>query len=82
ATDKLNAIAKDAGADASATAACADSPETKVRVNQQYELGVAVGVTATPTLFLHGRKIENVNDTPIEVLKQMVDFEAAQSAKK
>ena len=79
---KLNAIATDAGADASATAACADSPETKVRVNQQYELGVSVGVNATPTLFLNGRKIENVNDTPIEVLKQMVGFEASQATKK
>jgi protein-disulfide isomerase len=82
ATAKLNAIAGGAGADAAATAACADSPETKVRVNQQYELGVAVGVNATPTLFLNGRKIENVNDTPIEVLKQMVEFEAGKSAKK
>ena len=78
---KLNAIATDAGADANATAACADSAETKARVMQQYELGVAAGVTATPTLFINGRKIENVNDTPIEILKQMVEFEA-QEAKK
>jgi len=77
AAEKLGAIATDAGANASATATCADSPETKARVNQQYELGVSVGVNATPTLFLNGRKIENVNDTPIEILKQMVEFEAA-----
>lgn len=81
AVEKLNALATDAGADASATATCADSPETKARVNQQYELGVSVGVNATPTLFLGGRKIENVNDTPIEVLKQMVEFEASQAKK-
>jgi protein-disulfide isomerase len=74
---KLSVIATHAGADAAATAACADSAETKARVNQQYELGVSVGVNATPTLFLNGRKIENVNDTPIEILKQMVEFEAA-----
>ncbi|HWC19234.1 MAG TPA: thioredoxin domain-containing protein [Terriglobales bacterium] len=79
---KLNAITTDAGADAAAAAACADSAETKARVNQQYELGVSAGVNATPTLFLNGRKIENVNDTPIEVLKQMVEFEASQSTKK
>jgi protein-disulfide isomerase len=77
---KLAAIATDAGANASATAACADSAETKARVNQQYELGVSVGVNATPTLFLNGRKIENVNDTPIEILKQMVEFEAGSTA--
>lgn len=79
---KLAAIATDAGANASATAACADSAETKARVNQQYELGVSVGVNATPTLFLNGRKIENVNDTPIEILKQMVEFEAGSTANK
>jgi protein-disulfide isomerase len=79
---KLAAIATDAGANASTTAACADSAETKARVNQQYELGVSVGVNATPTLFLNGRKIENVNETPIEILKQMVEFEATSTANK
>lgn len=82
AVERLNAIATDAGADAAATATCADSAETKVRVNQQYQLGAALGVNATPTLFLNGRKIENVNDTPIEILKQMIDFEAQENAKK
>ena len=79
---KLSGLATDAGVDAAATATCATSPETKARVNQQYELGVSVGVNATPTLFLNGRKIENVNDTPIEVLKQMIEFEANESQKK
>ena len=78
---KLAAIATSAGEDASATGTCADSPETKARINQQYELGVSVGVNATPTLFVNGRKVERVLDTPYEVLKQMVDFEA-QEAKK
>ena len=82
AVDKLNAIATDAGADAAAMATCADSADTKARVNQQYQLGAALGVSGTPTLFLNGRKIENVNDTPIEIMKQMVDFEAQESAKK
>ena len=82
AVERLNAIATDAGADAVATASCADSADTKVRVNQQYQLGAALGVNATPTLFLNGRKIENVNDTPIEILKQMIDFEAQENAKK
>ena len=82
AVDKLNTIASDAGADPAATATCADSADTKARVNQQYQLGAALGVTGTPTLFLNGRKIENVNDTPIEIMKQMVDFEAQENAKK
>ena len=82
AVERLNAIATDAGADVAATAICADSAETKVRVNQQYQLGASLGVNATPTVFLNGRKIENINDTPIEILKQMVDFEAQENAKK
>lgn len=79
---KLSSIATDAGADASATATCADSAETKARVNQQYELGVSLGITGTPTLFINGRKIENVNGTPYEVMKQMVTFEAQEAQKK
>ncbi len=82
AQQKLGAIATDAGADAAATATCADSSETRVRVNQQYQLGAAVGVTGTPTLFINGRRIDNVNGTPYEVLKQMVDFEAKEGATK
>lgn len=79
---KLSAIATDVGADASDTATCADTPETKARVNQQYELGASIGVTGTPTLYINGRKIENVNDTPVEIMKQMIDFEAQEAAKK
>lgn len=79
---RLSAIATDAGADAFATATCADSAETKARVTQQYELGSSLGVTGTPTLFINGRKIADVNDTPYEQMKQMVDYEAAQATKK
>jgi protein-disulfide isomerase len=51
-------------------------------VNQQYELGVSLGITGTPTLFINGRKIENVNGTPYEVMKEMVTFEAQEAQKK
>lgn len=81
AATKLSAIATDVGADASATATCANSAETKARVTQQYELGASVGVTSTPTLFINGRKIENVNGTPYEVMKEMVNFEAQEAQK-
>jgi protein-disulfide isomerase len=82
AQQKLSAIATDAGADAAATATCADSPETKARIIQQYQLGADVGVTGTPTLYINGRRIDNVNGTPYEVLKQMVDYEAKSGATK
>ena len=81
AATKLSTIATDAGEDGPGTATCADAPETKARVNQQYQLGSSVGVNATPTVFVNGRKIERLLDTPYEVLKQMVDFEAQQAKK-
>ena len=76
---KLSAIAGDAGANPSATATCATSPDTKARIIQQSELGKSLGITGTPTLFINGRKIDNVNGTPYEVLREMITFEAQQA---
>jgi protein-disulfide isomerase len=81
ATDKLNEIAKAAGADPGATATCAESPQAKAGVIQSYELGVANGVTGTPTLFINGRKIANINSIPYDQLKAIVQFEAQQTGK-
>jgi protein-disulfide isomerase len=81
APDKLNEIAKAAGADPNATATCAASPQAKTDVIQSYELGVANGVTGTPTLFINGRKITNINSIPYDQLKAIVQFEAQQAGK-
>lgn len=81
AADKLNEIAKAAGADPDATATCAASPQAKADVIQSYELGVANGVTGTPTLFINGRKIANINSIPYDQLKAIVQFEAQQAGK-
>ncbi|HEX7959073.1 MAG TPA: DsbA family protein [Terriglobales bacterium] len=81
AADKLNEIAKAAGADPEATATCAASPQAKTDVIQSYELGVANGVTGTPTLFINGRKIANINSIPYDQLKAIVQFEAQQAGK-
>lgn len=81
ATDKLNEIAKAAGVDPTATATCAASPQAKTDVIQSYELGVANGVTGTPTLFINGRKIANINSIPYDQLKAIVQFEGQQSGK-
>ncbi len=48
------------------------------RVNQGLELGKLLGVSGTPTLFINGRKIANVNGTPYELLKAIADYEASQ----
>lgn len=78
---KLGAIAQSVGADPAATATCATSADTRARIIQQFELGQSVGVTGTPTLFINGRKIDNVNGTPYEVLREMITFEAQQAKK-
>lgn len=74
ADEKLTGIADSAGVKGSDIAACAAKPETKTRIDQSVELGKAVGVNGTPTLFINGRKIANVNGTPFEILKGMVDY--------
>ncbi|HYL14799.1 MAG TPA: thioredoxin domain-containing protein [Terriglobales bacterium] len=76
ADEKLTAIATDAGTKGTDIAACAAKPETKARIDRSVELGKAVDVTGTPTLFINGRKIANIGGTPPDVLKGMVDFAA------
>ena len=51
-------------------------------VEASRKAGEALNIDSTPTLFINGRKIENVNGTPYEVMKQMVTFEAQEAQKK
>jgi protein-disulfide isomerase len=76
ADEKLTALATQSGVKGADAAACAAKPETKARIDRSIELGKAVGVTGTPTLFINGRKVANIGGTPPEVLKAMVDFAA------
>jgi protein-disulfide isomerase len=69
-----------AGADPNKIQACADSPETKARIDRGFELGKSVGVTGTPTLFLNGRLVGNPGNIPYEALKAVINFEAEQAA--
>ncbi len=80
-TDKLNNYARMAGADPAAVATCAASAETKARIDKSLELGKAVEITGTPTLFINGRKVGNLGGIPPEALKAIVDFEAEQVGK-
>jgi protein-disulfide isomerase len=73
----LKLAATTAGANAEAAAACAARPETEARVRQSMALGVALDVTGTPTLFLNGRKVSNVNGVPYEVLKGIAQYLAS-----
>jgi protein-disulfide isomerase len=76
--EKLPAIADGTGVKGADIAACAAKPETKARVDASLELGKAVEVTGTPTLFINGRKIGSFDAQLLEVYKSLVEFAAKQ----
>ncbi|MFB3814429.1 MAG: DsbA family protein [Terriglobales bacterium] len=73
ADQKLKQFATEAGADANAVTACVAQPATAARVRESIELGKAVHVSGTPTLFINGRKVGNVGSIPYEVLKSLAE---------
>ncbi|MCU1307088.1 MAG: oxidoreductase [Acidobacteriaceae bacterium] len=82
ADEKFKSLATAAGVDAAKASACSTQPGTAARIEKSMDLGKEVGVSGTPTLFINGRKVQSIANTPIEQLKAMIDFEATQSAKK
>jgi protein-disulfide isomerase len=71
---KMKEHATAAGADASKAATCAASPETAKAVRDSLDLGKAVGVSGTPTVFVNGRKIAGVTSIPYDTLKDLAHF--------
>jgi len=82
ADEKLKSLATAAGVDAAKVSACSTQPETAARIEKSMDMGKEVGVSGTPTLFINGRKVQSIANTPLDQLKAMVDFEATQAAKK
>jgi protein-disulfide isomerase len=81
AEQKLTEAAVQAGVDGPKTAVCAALPATVERINHSMDLGKAMGVTGTPTLFVGGRQISNVGALPPDALKKMTEFMARTAAK-
>jgi len=79
ADEKLTAIADGVGLKGAEIAACAAKPETKAQVDASIELGKAVDVTSTPTLFINGRKVASFDPQLKEVYKSLVEFAAKQA---
>ncbi len=75
---KLKQIAASAGVDGQKVAACANLPATSQRVKQSMELGKQLDITGTPTLFVGGRKINNIGQLSYDQLKKLVEFMAKQ----
>ncbi len=76
ADEKLTALANGAGVKGAEIAVCASTPATKAHVDASLALGKAVNVTGTPTLFINGRSIGNLDPQMADVYKSLVDFAA------
>jgi protein-disulfide isomerase len=76
AEQKLLAYAVAAGADSNALRACVSRPEAEQRVNASMDLGRSLGVSATPTVYINGRKVTQLGAIPYDKLKALVQFEA------
>jgi protein-disulfide isomerase len=81
ADDKLKELAILNGLDAMKVSACADSPETAARIKKSADLGAALEVNETPTVFVNGRRVRGVGDIPYEKLKELVQFEIDHAGK-
>jgi protein-disulfide isomerase len=81
AEEKFKALATGAGADAAKASACASQGNTYLRVQKSIDLGKEVGVNATPTLYINGRKVLNISTTPLDQLKSMINYEVTQPAR-
>jgi protein-disulfide isomerase len=75
ADEKLTGFADAAGVKGSDMAACAAKPETTTRVQHSLDLGKALDVNSTPTIFINGRKL-SAGGLPYDVLQKLVDFAA------
>jgi protein-disulfide isomerase len=69
----LKQYAGEAGA-GSNVGACIVDAKTKANVMASEKLGEEAAVSATPTLFLNGRKVSSFNSLPYETFKQLVEY--------
>lgn len=81
ADDKLKELATGAGLNAQKVADCASALDTQARVKKSMELGQALDVNETPTVFINGRRIKSVANIPYEQLKAIVEFEIDHASK-
>jgi protein-disulfide isomerase len=81
AEEKFKGLVTAAGVDAAKATACSAQGSTYLRVQKSIDLGKEIGVNATPTLYINGRKVLNISTTPLDQLKSMINFEATQPAK-
>jgi|SRR5579871_306379 len=78
-SSKLQDFAKEKGIDGVQLGRCVDTKATEAEVNRSIALGHDLQVSATPTLFINGRKMDGALEYP--VLEQLIKFEIEHQAK-
>jgi protein-disulfide isomerase len=71
--DKVLEFAKGKQIDALQLSRCMDNKETEAEVEKAQSLGKELGVSATPTLFINGRRMVGRADWP--TLRSVIDYE-------
>jgi protein-disulfide isomerase len=66
-------FAKDKKIDGLQLSRCMETKATEAEVNRTMELGNSLEVSATPTIFVNGRKLSGAVDWPD--LKRIIDYE-------
>ena len=78
APQKLQEIAQAAGVNGAQAVTCSTTQPIARRIQDSIDLGMSLGVTGTPTVFINGRKFTSIAGIPYEQLKKVVEFDAAQ----
>jgi len=78
APQKLQEIAQSAGVNGAQAVACASTQPMAQRIQDSIDLGMALGVSGTPTVFINGRKFTSIAGIPYDQLKKVVEFDASQ----
>ncbi|HEX7289456.1 MAG TPA: thioredoxin domain-containing protein [Candidatus Angelobacter sp.] len=81
ADDKLQQLATVTGLDAAKLSACAAAPGTEARINKSLQLGQALEVNETPTVFINGRRVSRIANIPYDQLRTLVQFEIDHAGK-
>ncbi|MBZ5601898.1 MAG: thioredoxin domain-containing protein [Acidobacteriia bacterium] len=78
-SSKLQGFLSDKGLDGMQIGRCMENKTTEAEVNREIDEGHALQVSATPTIFLNGRKLEG--SMPWETLQQLLNLEIEHQAK-
>jgi protein-disulfide isomerase len=73
---RLKQYAGEAGVNPDQAEQCTEDPAIATQIDASVKLGQELDVTATPTLFVGGRKIANVGGMQYETLKAIAEFQA------